>query len=159
MFIPAPGRIALRRLDPEPDPRAAQFVMPQTDKEKSTRCEVVAIPDRPHISDFGIMIPCPCSQGDTVLIGKYSGIEEKVTNAEGEPEEWMFVRFEEILGVERYPTFRAEFTTAESDEMLKTVRSWGNAAPATYTGALPSAKDLDRVAEEQKAAENTKETN
>ena len=66
MFTPAPGRIALRRLDPAPDPRAlaAQFVMPSDNKEKSTRCEVVAIPDRMHRSDFGIAVPSPAEVGE-----------------------------------------------------------------------------------------------
>lgn len=103
MFNPTPGRIALRRLDPTPDPRAlaAQFVMPTDNKEKSTRCEVVAVPHNMHLSDFGIAVPSPAEVGDHVLIGKYSGIEEKVVNDAGEQEEWMFVRYEEILAVER----------------------------------------------------------
>ena len=108
MFTPTPGRIALRRLDPAPDPRAAQFVMPSDNKEKSTRCEVVAVPDRLHRSDFGIAIHSPVDVGDHVLIGKYSGVEEKVINEAGEQEEWMFVRFEEILGIDRKSESKSE---------------------------------------------------
>lgn len=107
-LIPLADRVALRRLDPEPDPRAAGFVMPGTSDQKSTRCLVVAIPDKPYVTEWGVTIPCPVALGQTVHIGKYSGVENRVKNSVNEQEDWLFVRWAELHAVERdpaYPTY------------------------------------------------------
>lgn len=113
-------RVILKRVE-KPDAES-MFVTPQTAREKTTLCEVVGISEG-YTTEFGVFLAPPVKVGDRVLIGKYTSSEHKVDG-----EDLLFVRFDELLAVER--------KLPEPD--------------------LPSAADLDAVAAEQAIADETK---
>lgn len=90
LLIPMPGKVYLKRLDP--DTAASAFIIPDAAKEKGTEAEVLAIPSQPNY-EYGVLVPCPLSVGDRVIIGKYSGEHDwagrKIT----------VVRIDEVLAV------------------------------------------------------------
>ena len=89
-LIPLPGKVFLRRLDPAP--AATLYLIPDAAKTAGAEAEVLAIPRDPYY-EYGILIPCPLTVGQKVLIGKYAGEHDwngrKVT----------IVRWDEILAV------------------------------------------------------------
>jgi len=103
---PLGNRVMLRRLDESSSVSAAGFTIPDAAKERATRCEVVAIPSQPYMTEYGVVIACPVSPKDIVLIGKYSGNDHKLRGEDGKTQEVLFVRWDEILAVElaaRFP--------------------------------------------------------
>lgn len=101
IFLPLGNRVALRRVVAEINSQysAFQFVVPESAKEKPLECEVVAIPTRPYVTEFGTTIYCPVKVGDRVLVGKYTAGEHKVRSEDGREEEVLYLRWEELLAV------------------------------------------------------------
>ena len=90
LLRPLPSRVVLRRLEPASQP--SPYVVPDSAKEKPVEAEVVAVPSMPTY-EYGILIPCPLSVGDHVLVGKYAG-DHKFRG-----EDICIVRWDEILAV------------------------------------------------------------
>ncbi|MBI3829157.1 MAG: co-chaperone GroES [Planctomycetes bacterium] len=77
---PLDDRIVVRRLDAE-EKTAGGIVLPDTAKEKPQRGEVIAAgPGK--LLDTGKRAALEVKVGDTVLFGKYSGTEVKVSGEE-----------------------------------------------------------------------------
>ena len=73
---PLHDRIVLRRLEPPPDGKL--IVEPDSAKEKSTLCEVVAVgPGRYRQRENGewLFEPTTLKPGDKVIIGQYNDLE------------------------------------------------------------------------------------
>ena len=134
IFIPLGNRVALRRVAIEADsnPATSMFAIPDAAKEKPLECEVVAVPTRGYLTEFGATLLCPVKVGDRVLVGKYTAGEHKVRGEDGKEEEILYLRWEELLAVAG--------RKVEVNELEL---------------GLPSAADLDRVTEERRAAETT----
>lgn len=170
-FLPLGPRVLLRRLDQDTAASLTStsatfsgFVVPETAKEKVTLCEVVAIPSSPYRTEFGTTLTCPVREGDTVLIGKYTGSEHKVRNAEGKEEELLYVRWEELLGVKRkvqmahfsevgtWPegvVYDGQDTNAQMGYYVSIDRAVPGEDRTEVTSPLPSSADLDATAAEQ----------
>lgn len=89
---PLHDRVVIRRIEEEEQVRGG-IIIPDTAKEKPQEAEVVAVgPGK--LQEDGNRQPMDVSDGDRVLIGKYSGSDIKI----GE-EELVIVREDEILGV------------------------------------------------------------
>ena len=97
-FLPLANRIALRRITAE---TPSHFIIPEDAQELSTECEVVAVPAEPYLTDFGQVLHCPVAVGDRVLVGKYTPHGHKVPGKDGVMEEVLYLRWEELLAVER----------------------------------------------------------
>jgi len=77
---PLDDRLVVRRLEAE-EKTAGGIVLPDTAKEKPQRGEIVAVgPGK--LLDNGKRAPLEVRVGDTVLFGKYSGTEVKVSGEE-----------------------------------------------------------------------------
>ena len=72
---------------------ASGLYIPDTAKEKPQEAEVVAVGDGKYNED-GKRIKLDVKQGDTVLIGKYSGTEIKLDNVD-----YTILREDEVLGI------------------------------------------------------------
>ena len=89
---PLHDRVLVKRLDEEEQVRGG-IIIPDTAKEKPQEAEVVAVgPGK--LQDDGKRQPMDVSEGDRILIGKYSGSEIKIDD-----QEYVILREEEILGV------------------------------------------------------------
>jgi chaperonin GroES len=90
LLTPLPGRVVLRRTEPPAAP--SPFIVPDAAKEKPVEAIVIAIPAIPTY-EYGILIPCPLSVNDLVLVGKYTG-DHKFRG-----EDVCIVRWDEILAI------------------------------------------------------------
>ncbi len=141
-LCPTPGKLYLRRCDPPETAASSVFALPDSVHEKSVEAVVVGIPDIPTY-EWGREIPCPARVGDRVLVGKYAG-DHKFRN-----QTVTIVRFDEVLA-------RIEEPVPE-DGKTGVVGPVGTAI-GTLLPSLPSAADLDAIAAEQVAADQTKGT-
>lgn len=89
---PLADRILVKRVA-EKEVKKGGIIIPDTAKEKPMEAEVIAL-GHGKVSDEGKQIPFQVKEGDTVLIGKYSGTEVKVGD-----EEYLILREEEVLAV------------------------------------------------------------
>jgi len=77
---PLDDRLVVRRLEAE-EKTAGGILLPDTAKEKPQRGEIVAVGPGKLLDD-GMRAPLEVKVGDTVLFGKYSGTEVKVSGEE-----------------------------------------------------------------------------
>ena len=77
---PLDDRVVVKILDAE-EKTDGGIVLPDTAKEKPSRGEVVAI-GVGRLLDTGERAPMSVSKGDTVLFGRYSGNEIKISGKE-----------------------------------------------------------------------------
>ncbi|NOZ02899.1 MAG: co-chaperone GroES [Deltaproteobacteria bacterium] len=89
---PLQDRVLLKRLEVE-EKTAGGIIIPDTAKEKPQECEVIAVGAGKTLESGEVRKPS-VSNGDKVLIGKYSGSEIKIDG-----EEHIIVREDEILAV------------------------------------------------------------
>lgn len=89
---PLHDRVIVRRKEEERT-TAGGIVIPDSATEKPIQGEVVAV-GKGKILDNGEIRPMDVQVGDTVLFGKYSGTEVKVSG-----EELLVMREEDIMGV------------------------------------------------------------
>jgi len=79
-LVPLEDRLVIRRLEAE-EKTAGGIVLPDTAKEKPQRGEVLAVgPGK--LLENGKRAPLEVKVGDTVLFGKYSGTDIKVSGEE-----------------------------------------------------------------------------
>jgi chaperonin GroES len=89
---PLHDRVLVKRLEQEEQVRGG-IIIPDTAKEKPQEAEVVAVgPGK--LQDDGTRQPMDVSEGDRILIGKYSGSEIKI-----DEDEYVILREDEILAV------------------------------------------------------------
>jgi len=91
-FKPLNDRILVKRED-ELTETSSGILIPDSAKEKPLRGHVLAVGEG-KIADDGTVRPLDIQVGETVLFGKYSGTEIKLTG-----EEHMILREEDILGI------------------------------------------------------------
>src|SRR5687767_4599167 len=89
---PLYDRIVVRRKDTKEQVRGG-IIIPDTAKEKPQEAEVIAVGEG-KFNDDGKRIKLDVKQGDTVLIGKYSGTEIKL-----EGTEYTILREDEVLAI------------------------------------------------------------
>jgi chaperonin GroES len=89
---PLGDRVLARRMEPAEEVRGG-IIIPDTAKEKPMEAEIVAIGQGKRLDD-GSRAPFEVSIGDTVLIGKYAGVEIKFDN-----QEYLILKEDEILGI------------------------------------------------------------
>ena len=87
---PLDDRIVIRRLEAE-EKTAGGIVLPDTAKEKPQKGEILAAGPGKLLED-GKRAPMEVKVGDTVLFGKYSGTEVKVSG-----EECLIIRESDLL--------------------------------------------------------------
>ena len=89
---PLHDRVVVQRSEQEEQVRGG-IIIPDTAKEKPQEAKVVAVgPGK--ISDDGSRSPMDVSEGDNVLIGKYSGSEIKIND-----QDLVILREDEILAI------------------------------------------------------------
>ena len=89
---PLHDRVVVRRKEEETTTPGG-IVLPGTAAEKPVQGEVIAV-GRGKILENGEVRPLDVKVGDTVLFGKYSGTEVKISG-----EEVLVMREEDIMGV------------------------------------------------------------
>jgi len=95
-IIPAAGYLLISPSGEEKR-TASGIVLPDSHEEKPQKGTVVAV-GKAMITDYGTKVEAPCNIGDVVIYKKWSGNEYK---PEGEDKEHLFVKFDDILGIER----------------------------------------------------------
>jgi len=95
-LTPAPGYMLVAPLDEEKC-TSSGIVLPESHEEKPQEGKVVAI-GATMTSDYGTKISAPCKKGEIIVFKKWAGSEYK---PEGEDKEYLFVKFDEVLAVER----------------------------------------------------------
>ncbi len=91
---PAPGYVLVKPEEVEKK-TASGIVLPDTHEEKPQKGKVISIgPD--EITDSGQKRKAPCQKGDTVVYKKWGGNELEINGIE-----YLFLRFEDILAVEK----------------------------------------------------------
>ena len=89
---PLHDRVVVKRIEQEEQIRGG-IIIPDTAKEKPQEAEIVAVgPGK--LQEDGKRQPMDVSEGDKVLIGKYSGSEIKIDD-----DELVILREDEILAV------------------------------------------------------------
>ena len=89
---PLRDRILVERLE-EQEQRIGGIIVPDTAKEKPQQGRVVAA-GKGRVNDKGEVLPLDVKAGDTVLFGKYAGVEVKLDG-----KEYLILREDEVLGV------------------------------------------------------------
>ena len=90
---PAAGYVLLKP-EEEEKTTASGIVLPDTHEgERPQQGKVIAV-GAEGLHESGKPVPAPCKKGELVIYKKWGGNEYKV-----EDEEYMFVKFEDILGV------------------------------------------------------------
>ena len=89
---PLGDRVLARRMEQDEQVRGG-IIIPDTAKEKPMEAEIVAIGEGKRLDD-GSRAPFEVSIGDTVLIGKYAGVEIKFDD-----EDYLILKEDEILGI------------------------------------------------------------
>jgi len=89
---PLHDRVLVKRFEEQEQMRGG-IIIPDTAKEKPQEAEVVAVgPGK--VQDDGSRAPMDVTNGDRILIGKYSGSEIKLDG-----DEFVILREDEILAV------------------------------------------------------------
>jgi chaperonin GroES len=89
---PLGDRVLLKRVETEEEVRGS-IIIPDTAKEKPQEAEVVSVGDG-KMDDDGKRLPMTVKKGNRVLIGKYTGQDIKINDAEHP-----IVRADEILAI------------------------------------------------------------
>ena len=89
---PLSDRVLVKRLDEAEEQSVGGIIIPDTAKEKPQEAEVVAI--GPGRLEDGNRDSPEVSEGDKVLIGKYSGTEVKVDG-----DDYLIMREDDILAI------------------------------------------------------------
>ena len=89
---PLRDRVLVTRLE-EQEQRFGGIIIPDTAKEKPQQGKVVAAGSG-RVNDKGVVQPLDIKVGDTVLFGKYSGTEIKISG-----QDYLILREDEVLGV------------------------------------------------------------
>ena len=89
---PLRDRILVERLEDQ-ELRIGGIIVPDTAKEKPQHGRVVAA-GKGRGNDAGEVFPLDVKVGDTVLFGKYAGVEVKLDGTE-----YLILREDEVLGV------------------------------------------------------------
>jgi chaperonin GroES len=89
---PLRDRVLVTRLE-EQEQRIGGIIIPDTAKEKPQQGKVVAVGSG-RVNDKGVVQPLDIQTGDTVLFGKYSGTEIKISG-----QDYLILREDEVLGV------------------------------------------------------------
>jgi chaperonin GroES len=89
---PLKDQVLIRRLE-EREQKVGGIIIPDSAKEKPQKAEVVAVGSGRILQD-GTRVPLTLKAGDTVLIGKWSGAEVKLGDAE-----YVIVRESDVLGI------------------------------------------------------------
>jgi len=89
---PLSDRVLVKRLDETEEQSVGGIIIPDTAKEKPQEAEVVAI--GPGRLEDGNRVAPEVSEGDKVLIGKYSGTEVKVDG-----DDYLIMREDDILAI------------------------------------------------------------
>ena len=89
---PLRDRILVERLEDQ-EQRIGGIIVPDTAKEKPQQGRVVAA-GKGRVNDKGEVFPLDVKAGDTVLFGKYAGVEVKLDGTE-----YLILREDEVLGV------------------------------------------------------------
>ena len=89
---PLYDRILVKRVDPGEQVRGG-IISPDTAKEKPQEAEVIAVGEGKY-SDEGKRMKLDVKKGDKVLIGKYSGTDIKLDDAE-----YTILREDEVLAI------------------------------------------------------------
>jgi chaperonin GroES len=89
---PLRDRILVERLE-EQEQRIGGIIVPDTAREKPQQGRVAAV-GKGRVNDKGEVFPLDVKAGDTVLFGKYAGVEVKLDGTE-----YLILREDEVLGV------------------------------------------------------------
>lgn len=93
-LIPTPGYVLV--LPQEMQKRTPSgILLPDTHEEKPQKGTVISVGE-PEITESGQKRKSPCQKGDIVIYKKWGGNEFEVNAIE-----YMFLRFEDILAVEK----------------------------------------------------------
>ncbi len=90
---PLYDRILVRRIESK-EQKKGGIIIPDTAKEKPQEAKVVAVGAGRLDEKTGKKLPLEVKAGDRVLIGKYSGTEIKIDDAEH-----LILREDEVLGI------------------------------------------------------------
>ncbi len=91
-FRPLYDRILVQRLQEE-EKTAGGIFIPETAKEKPIQGKVIAI-GKGKILEDGSVRDLDVKKGDTILFGKYSGTDIKISG-----DEYLIMREDDVLGV------------------------------------------------------------
>jgi chaperonin GroES len=89
---PLRDRLLVERIE-EQEQRVGAIIVPDTAKEKPQQGRVVAV-GKGRVNDKGEVFPLDVKAGDTVLFGKYAGVEVTLDGTE-----YLILREDEVLGV------------------------------------------------------------
>jgi len=89
---PLRDRVLVTRLEDQ-EQRVGGIIIPDTAKEKPQQGKVVAAGSG-RVNDKGVVQPLDIQVGDTVLFGKYSGTEIKISG-----QDYLILKEDEVLGV------------------------------------------------------------
>ena len=89
---PLHDRIIIQRLE-EGEQQIGGIIIPDSAKEKPQQGTVIAV-GLGKVKDDGTRQPLDVADGDTILVGKYSGQEIKI-----EGEDYLIMREDEVLAV------------------------------------------------------------
>ncbi len=90
---PLYDRILVRRIEGK-EQKKGGIIIPDTAKEKPQEAKVIAVGAGRLDEKTGKKLPLEVKAGDRVLIGKYSGTEIKIDDAEH-----LILREDEVLGI------------------------------------------------------------
>jgi len=90
---PLYDRILVRRIESK-EQKKGGIIIPDTAKEKPQEAKVIAVGAGRLDEKTGKKLPLEVKAGDRVLIGKYSGTEIKIDDAEH-----LILREDEVLGI------------------------------------------------------------
>lgn len=90
---PLYDRILVRRIEAK-EQKKGGIIIPDTAKEKPQEAKVIAVGAGRLDEKTGKKLPLEVRAGDRVLIGKYSGTEIKIDDAEH-----LILREDEVLGI------------------------------------------------------------
>lgn len=89
---PLQDRVLVKRLE-EDNKTAGGIIIPDNNKEKPARGQVVAVGPGQRLKDGSVRHP-DVKEGDKVLFGKYAGTEVKLDGVE-----YLIMKEDDILGV------------------------------------------------------------
>jgi chaperonin GroES len=89
---PLRDRVLVKRIEEE-EQKVGGIIVPDTAKEKPTRAEVIAVGSG-RLLDSGQVVPLTLKAGDQVLIGKWSGTEVVIDDAD-----YLILKEDEVLGI------------------------------------------------------------
>lgn len=91
---PASGYVLVKPEEVEKK-TASGIVLPDIHEEKPQKGQVISLGD-PEITESGQKKEAPCKKGDVVIYKKWGGNELEINGVE-----YMFLRFEDILAIEK----------------------------------------------------------